>query len=156
MDEKLQDFEAKRAAREKQYEADKQTARLEKEEAERRAAEQEQEIDKARSETEEANNDKYAAQLAMILTLLKEDKERDQEYQSAILLAQKKKNDELLVSTRSSTGTGAGKGAGTGSGAGVAAAAATAGLLQQSGCAKCHHHHGSCGWRNSGFDRSYQ
>ena len=30
----------------------------------------------------------------MILTLLKEDKERDQEYQSAVLLAQKQKNEE--------------------------------------------------------------
>ena len=97
MDEKLQDFETKRAAREKQYEADKEKARLDKEEAERKAAEQEEEIDKARSETEEANNDKYAAQLAMIFTLLKETGERDQEYQNAVLLAQKHKDEELMA-----------------------------------------------------------
>ena len=101
MDDKLQDFEEKRAAREKQWEAEKEAARLKNEEAERKAAEQEEEIDKARNDAEVANNDKYAAQLAMILTLLEKgevrDQERDQELQNALSLAQKKKNDALLM-----------------------------------------------------------
>ena len=99
MDDKMQDFEQKRAAREKQYEADKEKARLDKEKADQKAAEQERENDKLRDEAEEANNDKYMAQLAMIMSHIQKqeagEEARREEYQKALLEAERRKKEEI-------------------------------------------------------------
>ena len=101
MDDKLQDFEERRKAREKQYEADREAARLEKEQSDQKAAKQEEEIDKARNEAEEANNDKYMAQLTAIMVTLQKREEgeeaRKQEYLKAIATAERQKEAEMLA-----------------------------------------------------------
>lgn len=78
MDDKLQDFEEKRKARERQYEADREAARLEKEQSDQKAAKQKEEIDKARNEIEGANKDKYLAQLTAIMVTLQKREEGEE------------------------------------------------------------------------------
>ena len=53
MDDKLQDFEEKRKARESQYEADREAARLEKEQSDQKAAKQRKKLIKRATRSRE-------------------------------------------------------------------------------------------------------
>ncbi|KAK0507983.1 hypothetical protein JMJ35_009872 [Cladonia borealis] len=101
MDDKLQDLEEKRQAREKKYEEERETARLEKQQSDQKAAKQEEEIDKARNEAEEAHQDKYMAQLTAIMVAMEKreagEEERKQELLQAVAAAEARKESDMLA-----------------------------------------------------------